>query len=65
MKHPKTKIILTLLLTILFVAVFVVTLMIQNAAVIRLSSAKNEALKTDAISSAAEGVALELKRCFV
>ena len=59
MKHPKTKIILTLLLTILFVAVFVVTLMIQNAAVIRLSSAKNEALKTDAISSAAEGVALE------
>ena len=61
MKHPKRKILYILLLTVLLIAVYILILVAQNAAEIRLGSREAEALKTEAISSAAENVGIAWK----
>lgn len=54
MKHPRRKIVFTLLLTILLIAAFIVILVLHNAFVLRLHAPEEEALKAEAISNAVE-----------
>ena len=53
-EHPKRKILYTLLLAVLLIAVFIITFVCQNAVVVRQKNRRDEAMRAEAIRSAAE-----------